>query len=63
MALVQPVFYLAEEFSSQTVQELLLLLLLLSGIRWLGCNTGVSLSESIYSVIVNECSVFETEKE
>lgn len=60
MALVQPVFYLAEEFSSQTVQELLLLL---SGIRWLGCNTGVSFSESIYSVIVNECLVFETEKE
>lgn len=35
---------------------------LLSGVRWLGCNTGVSFSVNIYSIIANECSVFDTEK-
>lgn len=36
---------------------------LLLGIRWLGCDIGVLFSESIYSMIANECLVFEREKE
>lgn len=36
---------------------------LLSGGWQLGCDPGGSFSESIYSVIANECSVFERKKE
>lgn len=36
---------------------------LLSGVWRLGCDPGGSFSESIYSVITNECSVFERKKE